>query len=235
VRVGPEDVHAWLLHADVADRLASLSGVLSAEEAERAARAATPMERRRRTVRSVWRQCVLARYRGGSPAALRFRRSPLGAVELDPPAGLTFSTSHAGGVSVLVIGRDRRLGIDLEPVSAAARIEEIAKGYLPVERVQRIRRLPPHRRGEEWVRLWTELEACSKRDGRGLGDLTPATAETLLGQTCERVYLRLDTRHAATLVYDGARARLSRFLFDTEDAQECEAAVRHGRRPAGAW
>ena len=150
------------------------------------------------------------------PRRFRFRRDPLGGVTLDHPAGLTFSTSHAGEISLLAVGLARPLGIDVEPRAAADQIEEIADAYLPVDRVRRVRQRPLHRHAESWVRLWTELEACSKLCGRGLGDLSPATAETLLRQPCHRVHLRPDRDHEATLVYGGSPARVTCFLFGPE-------------------
>src|SRR5690242_11688547 len=114
-------------------------------------------DQRRSDLRADWRTNVLACYAGRPPAALRFRRHPSGSIVLDEPAGLTFSISHARQLSLLAVGR-RPLGIDVEPLSAAAQIEEIADSYLPREPVTRIRSLPRSLREEAWVRLWTELE-----------------------------------------------------------------------------
>jgi 4'-phosphopantetheinyl transferase len=211
--LGPDEVHVWLLDAGVDDEVAAArSATSSADERERVAR--VPAPRRRRALCATWRRSVLAGYVHDSSAQLRFRRHPAGALTLDHPRMLTFSTSHARDLSLFVVTSGRSIGIDVEPLSAATHIEEIADAYLPRERVDRIRTTPRERCSEEWLRLWTELEACAKLDGRGLGDLSPSSADTLLRQPGHRLHFRPDNDHVATLVYTGRLSSVSFFLFE---------------------
>jgi 4'-phosphopantetheinyl transferase len=204
-----------LVHVDAAEELgAELSSALSPDERERADRARTLRDRRRRVLRRSCLRVILSGYLGRPPATLRFRPEPGGRPVLDPPNTLTFSSAHGGAVSLVAVGRGRALGIDVEPLSAATRIAAIADEYLPRDRVRRIRTAAPERREEEWVGLWTELEACAKLNGSGLGDLDAARAETLLDQGDHRVHFRPEAGYLATLVYRGRTAPLSCFVFD---------------------
>jgi 4'-phosphopantetheinyl transferase len=210
--LGPDEVHVWLLYVDLDEEVAARSARSSADERERLAR--VPAARRRRALRATWRRSVLAGYMHDSSAQLRFRRHPAGSLTLDDPRMLTFSTSHARDLSLLVVTSGRSIGIDVEPLSAASHIQEIADAFLPRERVDRIRTTPRERFSVEWVLLWTEVEACAKLDGRGLGDLSPSSADTLLRQPGHRLHFRPDKNHVATLVYTGRPSRVSFFLFE---------------------
>jgi 4'-phosphopantetheinyl transferase len=213
----PGDIDLWLVRIDEAEAFAAtLSLALSPGERERVSRVRAPHHRQRRALRWACRRAIVAGYVGCTPAALHFRHESAGRCLIEQHADLTFSAAHAGDISLVALGRGRPLGIDLEPLSAAARIEEVADSYLPRDRVRRVRATESQGREEEWVRLWTELEACAKLDGEGLGDLDAARAETLLGQAVHRVQFRPEPGYLATLVYEGRAARLSCFVFDPD-------------------
>ncbi len=205
----------WLVHVDAAEELAAeLSSALSPDERDRVNRVRTPRDRRRRVLRRSSLRMILSGYVGRPPAAVCFRVEPHGRPVLDPPDTLTFSIAHAGAVSLVAVARGRALGIDVEPLSAAALIANIAEEYLPRDRVRGIQTTSPDRREEEWVRLWTELEACAKLNGAGLADLDAAGAETLLYHGDHRLHFRPEAGYLATLVYRGCAAPLSCFAFD---------------------
>lgn len=216
LRPEPGEIELWWLDLDNAERM-TLDSV-SAAERERALAMRHPRESARRLAASGLVRVVLAGYEGRPAAELPLSRDARGHQMLSG-SGLRFSVSHAGSLGAIAVGRGRELGIDVEPISAARQIAEVADAYLPPERSRAVRSTRTRDRDRGWVALWTEVEARAKMTGDGIGNLSPREAARLLAMPAIVALLIPSAGFLGTLAYNGPPARLRiRSLADREDA-----------------
>ncbi|QOW24768.1 4'-phosphopantetheinyl transferase superfamily protein [Lysobacter sp. H23M47] len=76
--------------------------------------------------------------------------------------------SHSGAGLLVALGRDVRLGIDLEWVRPRPRAMELARRFFTASEADAIANLPPAQREPAFLRLWCAKEAVLKAHGRGL-------------------------------------------------------------------
>lgn len=188
---------------------------ISPAERERALAMHHPRDSARRMAASGLVRGILARYDARPAVALPISRDERGRPLLDG-SNLRFSISHAGPLGAVAIGHERALGIDLEPMSAAQLIAEVAQAYLPAARIRAI----PSDTGPDqdcaWVALWTEVEARAKMTGEGIGRLSPTECEALLALPAIVKRLVPQAGFLATLAYEGPRARIRIKGFPTD-------------------
>lgn len=208
------EVDVWLLRLDLEDPAGALLATLSPDERQHAARRRSALDGRRYAIGRACLRAILARYLARPAAGLDFRNEPLGRPVLDPPTELSFSVAHAGAVGLVAVARARAVGVDVEPLSAAGQIADIADRFLPRDRVAAIRAGRAEMRDEQWVGLWTEVEACAKLDGRGLAELDPPSAAALLDLDLQRVRFGPTHSHVGTLAYGGYAAHVSYLAFE---------------------
>jgi 4'-phosphopantetheinyl transferase len=125
---------------------------------------------------AVWRlssaapqpiETVLARYLAVEPSSLTLGRTPAGKPEL---AGAPFrvSLAHGGGVALVAVTEGRDAGVDVEPVRPDSdRWTLVDHALTPDERLQ-LERVPPARRANAFLSMWTRKEALLKAAGVGL-------------------------------------------------------------------
>jgi 4'-phosphopantetheinyl transferase len=208
------EVDVWLLRLDLEDPAGALLATLSLDERQNVARKRSALDGRHYAIGRAGLRAILARYLARPAAGLRLRYEPRGRPVLDPPTELSFSVAHAGAVGLVAVARARAVGVDVEPLSAASQIADIADRYLPPDRVAAIRAGQAEMRDEHWVGLWTEVEACAKLDGRGLAELDPPSAAALLDRDLHLVRFGPTHGHVGTLAYTGNAARVSYLAFE---------------------
>jgi len=81
---------------------------------------------------------------------------------------LNFNISHAGNLSLLAVTKDRRIGVDLEPLRDEASMETIAKRFFAPAEVRQLLSFPDGLRQEAFFTCWTRKEAFVKAQGKGL-------------------------------------------------------------------
>lgn len=81
---------------------------------------------------------------------------------------LNFNISHAGNLSLLAITKDRRIGVDLEPLRDEASMETIAKRFFAPAEVTQLLSFPDDLRQKAFFTCWTRKEAFVKAQGKGL-------------------------------------------------------------------
>ena len=115
-------------------------------------------------------RCLLSDEIGIAPNDLRLVRNawgkPLLAQDQHRP-GLDFSVSHAGDLSVIAISSAGPVGIDIERHHRVSEMYRIAAQVFGEPTAASLDRLPPSRRAETFLRLWTAGEACLKALGLG--------------------------------------------------------------------
>ena len=169
-RASRDAVHVWRAALDVEPAvLAQLRASLAPDERARAGRFHFAHDRDRYEAgRGILRD-VLGRYLDVPPAALAFNYGPQGKPDLESPSGtgFTFNVSHAGGVLLVAIGRDRPLGVDVERDRERVSLDLAARFFSPAE-VAALLRLPEHERRQAFLACWTRKEAYIKARGEGL-------------------------------------------------------------------
>ncbi|MDQ1081823.1 4'-phosphopantetheinyl transferase superfamily protein [Pseudoroseomonas cervicalis] len=156
--------------ADAARQAAWLA-LLSPDEQARAARFHFAEDRRAYLAAHALARRMLAGASGRAPSSLRFVAGPAGRPELDPALGLPglrFNLSHARGLVACALALEDDVGVDVEALSRAARVADLAARYFAPEEAAALARLPAERREAAFLRLWTLKEAFVKAIGQGL-------------------------------------------------------------------
>ena len=104
-------------------------------------------------------------------------------------ADIRFNLSHAGGLALYAVTRDRAIGIDLEYLRADIEWMQIAARFFSPREHAMLSSLPPAARLEAFFTCWTRKEAYIKARGEGLAlpldqfdvSLTPGEPAQLLG------------------------------------------------------
>ncbi len=207
------EIDVWLICLDLEDSAGALLATLSPDERQRADRRRSALDGRRYAIGRACLRSILGRYLAMPAGRLRFRIEPHGRPVLDPSAELSFSASHAGAIGLVAVAC-AGVGVDLEPTSTARQIANFADRYMPADCVAKIRAAPAEVRNEEWVGLWTELEARAKLDGRGLADLDPISTAALLRLEMHVVRFGPAPGYIGTLAHGGQKADVSYFAFE---------------------
>lgn len=165
------EVHIWNLSTPLQQVvLDQLSGLLSPDELQRAARFRFPRDANQFISSRGLLRTLLASYLARDPRSLRFHYSEKGKPELPSAlsAGLCFNVAHSGDIILWAFTRSRRLGVDVEQVRKDFSTAEIAERFFSVGERAQLRALPAVRRHEAFFQCWTRKEAYLKATGDGL-------------------------------------------------------------------
>jgi 4'-phosphopantetheinyl transferase len=167
-------VDVWRVSLDDdADRIDARGRVLSADEADRARRFRSPVDRDIYVLTHGLLRILVGEYAHTDPAALVFGEGARGKPTLPAgrnSTGLWFNVSHSDRLACVAITAAGEIGVDVEraaPDMAATRLPE--RFFAPGE-VAAIRRLPDADQDAAFVRCWTRKEAYVKALGTGLGE-----------------------------------------------------------------
>ena len=112
---------------------------------------------------------VLSGYCAAEPLELRFATSAAGKprIELPECTGLEFSLAHTEGIAVLLVGRDRAVGVDVE---SERRIfgADLPRRLLGPAELEDLQALPAGCQPVRFLEHWTLKEAYAKARGSGL-------------------------------------------------------------------
>ena len=164
------EVHLWHIDLDAASKnLAALGSTLSPEECERAKRFRSPDLSRRWTVARGALRCILASYCQSPPKSLVLQAEPKGKPKLVWPAtNVCFNLSHSGGLALLAITVDQRIGVDLEIVNPSIEVADLSRRFFAPAEARQILVLPAEELAVAFFRCWTRKEALLKAIGLGL-------------------------------------------------------------------
>lgn len=138
-------------------------GVLSSDEAERAARFVLPGLGEAWAGAHVLLREVLGRATLIPAADVRIRTGEFGKPSVD---GVEFSLSHTGSVVLIGLG-DLPLGVDVEKIPEGRTAGQVGSGFHPQE-TEELLDLPADARPEAFARVWVRKEALLKAIGTGL-------------------------------------------------------------------
>ena len=147
------------------------AGVLSTDEVARAHRFHFERDRLHFTrCRSALRN-LLARYLVIPADKIHFEFMASGKTYIaadQNPERLQFNVSHSGGIALIAIGSERRLGVDIEKIRGDVDTGSLAERFLSVRERAGLQALPEHLRVAGFYACWARKEAFLKATGQGL-------------------------------------------------------------------
>ncbi len=149
----------------------SLFECLSSAERDRAARFRFEKDRWSYQVSHAWKRRILGRYLDRDPAALAFATGEWGKPELASPEdhGIRFNLSHSKGVTLIAVAPKLDLGVDVEELQNAERMEPIFQRFGATEEKAALAPdLNERDLGRMLTAWWVGKEAYIKAVGMGL-------------------------------------------------------------------
>ncbi len=166
-----EEVHVWYAELELSESSwRSFARVLSPDERCRAERFRNVRDQKCFVgVRAVLR-CLLARYVGVAPEALRFRYGHHGKPDLIYPEAptLRFNISHSHCAAAWAFTPSRDIGIDLEQVRLMPDLLSIADAFFSERERTVLSVLTTDEQASVFFHWWTQKEALLKATGEGL-------------------------------------------------------------------
>ena len=172
IEIGRGEIHLWFVQLELMrEALSAMAESLDPGERDRAARRRFEPHRNQYVAAHGALRRVLSAYLGLPAGDIRYASQPFGRPQLAPvinPGSLDFSLSHSGGLAVVAVAGERRVGVDVEELRDLRLEHELAEQTLSAAEWAEWRRYPAEVRTRAFLRLWTRKEACLKVDGRGL-------------------------------------------------------------------
>ncbi len=149
---------------------ATCLAALSEEERTRVGRFVRREDRDRYAASHAALRRILGGALGADPAALRFRANATGKPELDGPwrERLAFNLSHSGGIGLIGLSPDARIGVDVEWVRPIPDALSLARSHFAEGEAAALAALSPEALQAAFYACWTRKEAFVKALGLGL-------------------------------------------------------------------
>jgi 4'-phosphopantetheinyl transferase len=219
-RPNHDTVVVWAARLEVEQaQLDAYTGLLSADERERATRFHFEQHRRRFTAARGILRCLLGGYLNRHPADIRFVYGSAGKPALDRDEGLRFNVAHSHEMALYAFTYAREIGVDIEFMRPVADMEQVAACCFSRREFADWKGLSEAQKPEGFFNGWTRKEAYIKALGEGLShplnqfdvSLRPGQAARLLnvqGNPSEAARWSLQAIHpepgyAAALAVEG--------------------------------
>jgi len=167
-----DQVHVWRIElTHLIQTPTRYAHVLSMDEISKASKFYFKDDRTKYICTRVTVREILGSYLEVEPEELVFAYNQYGKPYLENQSregSLNFNISHAGNLSLLAVTKDRRIGVDLEPLRDEASMETIAKRFFAPAEVRQLLSFPDGLRQEAFFTCWTRKEAFVKAQGKGL-------------------------------------------------------------------
>lgn len=111
---------------------------------------------------------VLSEILNEPPEKINIKKAEYGKPYLVDRPDLVFSLSHSANVMVIALGRNCRLGVDLEICKLKAGLAALVDKCFSKEENEYWNKLPETQQTVEFYRFWTRKEAFVKAIGRGI-------------------------------------------------------------------
>ena len=178
--------------------------LLTEDEREKVNRYHFAKDRHASLVTRAMVRSLLSRYVDVEPCDWRFRSNRYGRPEIAEPnhAGtLRFNIAHTKGMIVVLISKNREVGVDVECLPYRGPCLEIANHYFSPSEVEALRSLPSSKHALRFVEYWTLKESFIK--ARGMGLAIPLDEFSFFIEKKPR--LKIDIRFARSLEDSPAR------------------------------
>jgi 4'-phosphopantetheinyl transferase len=140
--------------------LAAMSAVLSPRELSRVRSAHSRDEARRYLSAHGALRFILGEFLGVAPRELRFTLGPQGKPAV---AGVEFSLSHSGELSLVALSARRPVGVDIQEKVAGLDVVGMARRFFPEDEAAEVTAATDP--GLAFARLWARKEAVVKVEG----------------------------------------------------------------------
>jgi 4'-phosphopantetheinyl transferase len=163
-------LNIWCVGLDVRPEVeAALRAELSADEAARFERLASPVACRRHAVARGTLRALLGSFTGQPPRSVAIETGPSGKPRLADADGLHFNVSHSGDLALICVSGRGPVGVDVESVRPVPSAGAIARRrFAPVE-ARFVEEGDPAEADRRFLLCWTRKEAVVKAIGTGLG------------------------------------------------------------------
>ena len=165
-------VHVWRAYLPgERPRLTFFMKTLSSDEQARAARFLRTEDRVSFTIGRGILRCVLSKYLGSAPENIRFDYTSFGKprLRINPELPLlNFNVSHSNCWAVIAIGKNRKIGIDVEYIRADLDVLGISRRFFSPQEADLIGSAPEEKRQRLFYEIWVRKEAYVKATGKGL-------------------------------------------------------------------
>ncbi|MEI6892995.1 MAG: 4'-phosphopantetheinyl transferase superfamily protein [Pontiella sp.] len=132
-RLGNEAVHIWGARvSDLEDRLEEFEAVLSEKETAKADRFLRAPDRASSIVARGALRMLLSAYTGLNASEIKFHYLETGKPYIRDST-IAFNISHSGEWVVLAMGRNRKVGVDVEKIRREMKVRSIAARYFTPE------------------------------------------------------------------------------------------------------
>lgn len=112
---------------------------------------------------------VLAQTLNESPEKINIKTAEHGKPYLADNPELVFNLSHSENAMVIAVGRNCRLGVDVERCKPRTNLIGLVEKCFAEEEITYWNELPEAQKTVEFFRFWTRKEAFVKATGRGIG------------------------------------------------------------------
>jgi len=175
-RLSGTDIHVWKICLDQPPGPGlDPRGVLSPDEERTADAFHFGKDRASFRVSRGFLRTLLGRYTGAAPGEVRFRTGERGRLSLDPRVHgepVEFNVSHSGNMVLLSLSRDRRVGVDVERIRPASRIDEISRAFFSSQEDELIHALRDAVKVAAFYACWTRKETAVKAFGGSIMELS---------------------------------------------------------------
>ena len=167
--LGPGVVHLWQRRLQApAEDISTCYELLSQEERERAGRFRVEKAHNNFVLTRGTLRLLLGRYLGIAPREVCFAYEVHGKPVLEDGGGLCFNVSHADGLALVALVRQRAIGVDVENLDRKIEAERLAERFFSERERQALRPLCGEELQIAFFRCWTRKEAYIKAKGEGL-------------------------------------------------------------------
>lgn len=112
---------------------------------------------------------ILAQTLNEPPEKINIKTAEHGKPYLADMPELAFNLSHSADVMVIAVGRNCRLGVDVEYCKPRTSLAGLVNKCFAEEEIAYWNKLPEAQKIPEFYRFWTRKEAFVKATGRGIG------------------------------------------------------------------
>jgi 4'-phosphopantetheinyl transferase len=168
MRLAKDEIHIWSADLDLnASRLEFLSGLLSADEQDRAGRFRFWRDQRRYMAGRGILRLLIGRYHSVDPKATKFLYSKYGKPYL-PSGNLKFNVAHCQDLALFGFCFNADIGVDVECIRTIEDAPGIASRFFSPGENEAFLAAPVERQTEVFLSYWTLKEAYVKALGLGL-------------------------------------------------------------------
>jgi 4'-phosphopantetheinyl transferase len=197
-QIKKDEAHLWYGRADstVDPRLLHrYRKILSEDEREKVDRYHFPEDRHAGLLTRAMVRCLLSRYVAVEPSRWKFRTNRYCRPEIAEPklsSTLRFSVAHTDAVIVVLISKNRDVGVDVECLPYDGPCLQVADQFFSPIEVSTLRSLRSSERALRFIQYWTLKESFIKARGVGLAAPLDEFSFSIEEAPTKRTEIRLD-------------------------------------------